>query len=155
VYMASWALSDPKAEFVTSAPLAVLLFAVVALLLAGAAVHEIMHWRRPMKRLLKLLDELNRGEAPLDELNTLNRGVVPLREPLRELFHQVRSSRQRVAELNAEIDRRVVNRTDALERKLGSLQAQASRDALTGLMNRRAMEIELPRIVRECRGAAQ
>lgn len=155
VYVASWLLSDPKGSFVTSAPMAVLLLAIVALLLAGAAVHEIMHWRQPMRRLAKLLDELNHGQAPLEELNTLKYGVLPLRQPLHDLLLQVRTARQRVAELNAEMEKRVINRTDALERKLGSLQAQAARDALTGLMNRRAMETELPRIVRACRSAAQ
>ncbi len=155
VYVASWALSDTHARFVTSAPLAALLLAVVALLIAGAIVHQVVHWRRPMTRLIKLLDELNKGEAPLDELNRVDGGVAALREPLRELLHQVRSSRSRVAELHAEIEHRVVNRTDALERKLGSLQAQASRDILTGLLSRRAMEIEFPRVVRDCKSKAQ
>jgi diguanylate cyclase (GGDEF)-like protein len=42
---------------------------------------------------------------------------------------------------------RIANRTDALERKIGSLQLQASRDVLSGLGNRRGLESALPKIL--------
>lgn len=155
LYLASWTLSNAHAQFVASAAVVALLFAIVVLLMIGAFIHDRSYWRRPREDLLKLLNELNSAEAPIDELNKVEGGFEPLREPLLDVFRQLRASRTEMAELQAEMSQRVATRTDALERKLGSLQAQASRDALTGLMNRRAMEIELPRIVSKCRGAAQ
>ena len=43
------------------------------------------------------------------------------------------------------MNQRVANRTDALERMLGTLREKASRDPMTGLYNRRYMEDALER----------
>ena len=47
------------------------------------------------------------------------------------------------------MNQRVANRTDALERALGSLREKASRDAMTGLYNRRMLDETLPKLVAE------
>jgi diguanylate cyclase (GGDEF)-like protein len=57
--------------------------------------------------------------------------------------------------MEAELHVRVVNRTDALERAIGSLKHQASRDALTGLYNRRALDELLPKLIEQCRTGGQ
>ena len=44
----------------------------------------------------------------------------------------------------------VANRTDALERTIGSLRQQATRDALTGLFNRRMLDQFLPQEIEQC-----
>jgi diguanylate cyclase (GGDEF)-like protein len=45
----------------------------------------------------------------------------------------------------------VARRTDALERAIGSLRHQATRDALTGLGNRRMLDVSLPKLMETCR----
>jgi diguanylate cyclase (GGDEF)-like protein len=45
---------------------------------------------------------------------------------------------------------RVATRTDALERQIGSLRQQASRDGLSGLFNRRMFDAYLPKIAQKC-----
>ena len=48
------------------------------------------------------------------------------------------------------MSQRVANRTDALERKMGSLRQQAIRDPLTGLCNRRELDRQLPAMMEAC-----
>ena len=56
-------------------------------------------------------------------------------------------------QLELETRQRVASRTEALERTIGSLRNQASRDALTGLMNRRALDAYLPDAIDRCKHA--
>lgn len=74
-------------------------------------------------------------------------GLGPVAEVVQGLLRDLRAQRQAVAVLERETQDRVANRTDALERQLGSLRWQASRDPLTGLLNRRALDAELSRHV--------
>jgi diguanylate cyclase (GGDEF)-like protein len=55
-----------------------------------------------------------------------------------------------VAGLNDEIRQRVATRTNALEREIGSLRQQATRDVLTGLFNRRMLDSYLPQLLEKC-----
>jgi diguanylate cyclase (GGDEF)-like protein len=55
--------------------------------------------------------------------------------------------------MHMELSQRVARRTDALERSLGAMRQQASRDALTGLLNRRVLDEALPVILQRCRAA--
>jgi diguanylate cyclase (GGDEF)-like protein len=79
-----------------------------------------------------------------DELAILVRDVQTL---LQDLRHEKR----KYGELHDELRQRVANRTDALQRQIGSLRQQASRDGLTGLYNRRIMDRYLPGLVERCR----
>ena len=150
VWTASWILAG-EGKVIVSFSVLVLLFGAMSLMLAGAAVREMVYWRVPVLKLRELLRELQNCEAPIDELQNLSRGMTALREPLVSLLHQLRTARGQIAELEREMRQRVANRTEALERKLGTLTAQAARDVLTGLLSRRAMEIELPAVVKTCR----
>src|SRR5690606_14641280 len=75
----------------------------------------------------------------------------PVAALLAEILHDLRQQKTAVAELHAETRQRVAQRTDALERQLGSLRQQASRDKLTGLYNRRMLDQCLNQLVDECR----
>ena len=141
-------------QLIASTSAVVLLFVVMSLLLVGAAVREVVYWRKPILQLRALLKELSDGTAPLDELKKLPPATQSLAEPLTGILHQLRMSKSELARLEMEVKHRVASRTEALERKLGSLAAQASRDVLTGLLSRRSMETELPAVVRSCRQKA-
>ena len=92
------------------------------------------------------------GEAPIDELSQrVGGGLVRIVPQVQELLHEMRQQKQAVAELNDEIRQRVAVRTDALERKIGSLRQQAVRDGLTGLYNRRMLDQFLPQLIDKCR----
>ena len=116
--------------------------AVVALVMLFVVRHELV-WKRPVRRLCVLVDEINRNEAPIDELSRLGGGTTALVPLLQNVLRENRRQRQQMSILQEEMRQRVASRTGALERKLGSLQEQASRDTLTGLRNRRAFEREL------------
>lgn len=95
-----------------------------------------------------LLRRMRGGEEPIEALSRFHEGACGvLVTPLREIFHDFRQQRAAVAELENELRQRVANRTDALERALSSMRYQATRDALTGLFNRRFLDQYLPQAV--------
>ena len=107
-------------------------------------------WGRPTRELRDLIGRVRAGEAPIEELATIGRGprvIVPL---VQGLLRELREQRRELATLNEEIRQRVARRTDALERAIGTLRHQATRDALTGLFNRRFLDTYLPQVVRRC-----
>lgn len=108
------------------------------------------HWARHARRLIELLPELRSGDAPVEELNRIHGGFAPLVPLLQELVRDLRLHRNEMAQLNEEIRHRVAGRTNALERQIGSLKQQATRDGLTGLFNRRMFDELLPRMIERC-----
>src|SRR5262249_27222215 len=72
----------------------------------------------------------------------------------RRILHDHLSQQKGLAELEAEMSQRVAGRTDALERVIGSLRQQATRDPLTGLFNRRLLDQQLPELISQCRANA-
>jgi diguanylate cyclase (GGDEF)-like protein len=97
-------------------------------------------------QLVRLVRAAHRGEISVEELL----GARPARgrrselvAAVAELLLDLKQQRGERAALEQEIRDRIANRTDALERKIGSLQLQATRDALTALGNRRALDVEL------------
>ena len=104
-------------------------------------------WTLPMRTLSEVVEQVRKGESPIDELSKVG-GVPSLLVPvLRDLLADFRRQRQELAELQREMNQRIANRTDALERLLGSLREKASRDPMTGLLNRRTLDETLPRLV--------
>jgi diguanylate cyclase (GGDEF)-like protein len=124
--------------------------ATLGLVCAVGVRHE-LHWTRPMRRLRQLLPMIRAGEAPIEELSHLRGGAAQLVPQIQELLHDLRQQKVELAELNEEVRLRVQQRTDALERTIGSLRQQATRDALTGLYNRRMLDGSLPSILDSCR----
>lgn len=133
----------------------VLLVGVAALAGAGVLTHEVVHWKRQVERLSQLIPKVLTREAPIDELAKVAGGCKPLVPPLLEVFHDLRSQQVRLKQLEHEVRQMVARRTDALERQIGSLQQQAARDGLTGLLNRRALDAELPRLIEQAMATAQ
>jgi len=117
----------------------VLLAVAIALCAAGTTVHVRARWIVPARRLRTYLDDLRAGPAPIGELTQITGGLAPLTDPLRDLIRELRISRVQAARLDGELKQRVAQRTDALERTIGSLRQQAIKDPLTGLHNRRVL----------------
>ena len=107
-------------------------------------------WSLPMRRLGAVVEQVRQGELPVEEISRIGGVPAALVPALRDLLGDLRRQRRELHQLQQEMSQRVANRTDALERALGSLKEKASRDALTGLYNRRMMDETLPRLVDRC-----
>lgn len=107
-------------------------------------------WGRPLRDMHKLLAAIRAGEAPIEALASIGHGPRLLVPVATELLRELRQQRCDLATLHEEIRQRVAQRTDALERTIGTLRHQATRDALTGLFNRRFLDTYLPQVVRRC-----
>ena len=131
----------------------------VQILLAAATVAGICWgawqryklWTIPVRRLGDIVQAVRRGELPLDELSKVEGVPAVLVPVLRDLLEDLKNRRAEIQQLEQEMNQRVANRTDALERMLGTLREKASRDPMTGLLNRRMLDESLPRIVERCR----
>jgi diguanylate cyclase (GGDEF)-like protein len=85
---------------------------------------------------------------PIDQLPRDAGGLAPLLPVVTNLLRELRRQRAEMTKLDTEMRQRVAQRTDALERQLGQLNAQATRDVLTGLYNRRMLDQCLEDLVR-------
>jgi diguanylate cyclase (GGDEF)-like protein len=102
----------------------------------------------------RLVEQAHRGEISVEQLTSaaVSGGrFQPLARVIGQILLDLKQQRADRAALEQETRDRIANRTDHLERKIGSLQVQAMRDALTGLGNRRAMDAELPRVIERYR----
>jgi diguanylate cyclase (GGDEF)-like protein len=124
-----------------------LILATVALLV----YRENRKWRAPSRQLKEILEGCRSGERPIEELKTVSGGMTELALVAQQLLHDLRQQKRVAAELENELRQRVAHRTSALERQMSSLRVQATRDALTGLYNRRMLEECLPKMIQECR----
>jgi diguanylate cyclase (GGDEF)-like protein len=142
-----------RAPFTLRTPLSVVALVGVALMLAAGAVavHLRQHWKSPLTRLRKALEEAVEGQLLIEELNQPFGGLSPLCPVLCDLLRERRQQKSEIARLRGEIDQRVAKRTDMLERSISKLRAQATRDVLTGLFNRRVLDECLDEIVQRCR----
>ena len=104
------------------------------------------------RKLKALLPQIRTGELPIEELSHVGGpdDVGQLVPELQELFRDLRRLKVEMSILNEEMRQRVAQRTDAMERAMGSLRMQATRDALTGLANRRMLDVTLPQLVESC-----
>ena len=127
--------------------------ALLCLVLLVAARHA-RRWARPVGRLARTLSEIRAGEFPLDEM-VAGEDASPewsaLVKQIERLCHDLKTQQQLVRRLESEVNRRVVARTDSLERQLGTLRHKANRDALTGLSNRGAFDRLFPALVDSAR----
>jgi len=129
-------------------------FIVASILFVAVCLTALWHerrWRAPSAKLLELIDQIRAGEAPIGSLHDVGGQMLHIAEAVRKIFHDGRSCERAVAELHAEMSQRVAGRTDALERVIGSLRQQATRDPLTGLFNRRLLDQQLPELIEKCR----
>jgi diguanylate cyclase (GGDEF)-like protein len=147
--VASLQARDP---YMVAVPVSVLVLVGVtaALLIGGAVVHFLQQWKRQVRRMRESLEQALAGTLLIEELEQPFGGLSPLRPVLQELLQERRQQRSEISRLHLEIDRRVAKRTDALERLIGKLRAQATRDVLTGLYNRRMLDQCLNELVSRC-----
>ena len=124
--------------------LSLIIPSAVVMLFGLIVLRQEQTWIWPVRRLSRMLPEIRRGELPIESLSEIDGGLKELSSQVRDLLHELRSQKSQLAALEAETSQRVASRTDALERKLGSLRHQATRDPLTGLFNRRMLDQFLP-----------
>jgi diguanylate cyclase (GGDEF)-like protein len=108
-------------------------------------------WAGPTREVIDCITRIRAGNAPIEELSSIARGPRAIAPVVQELLRELRQQRRDLATLNEEIRQRVAQRTDALERTIGTLRHQATRDALTGLFNRRFLDTYLPQVIQRCR----
>lgn len=126
---------------------------LLVLVLLIALRHE-RRWTASVKAMSHLLSEIREGEARSEDLKLLgeqSHELAQLAERIATLCRDLKSHKQAVAALEAEIQKRVATRTDSLERKLGALREKVHRDALTGLSNRGAFDSVFPAMFEEAR----
>jgi diguanylate cyclase (GGDEF)-like protein len=135
----------------TSGMLMVLLGAVS---LASGCWGAVRRWRdyaSPLHQLARLLPQVRVNAVPIEELSTIKGGLEPVIPLIQDLLRDLRRERVQNSILQEEIRQRVMTRTESLERTIGSLKAQATRDVLTGLSNRRALDTQLPALFKQCK----
>lgn len=129
-------------------------FAAAAFLSSSyVAVTQYQFWRSPLQRAQQLVSLIRDGDAAIEELSAVRGGITPLMPQVQQLLRDLRQARQDLAKLQAEMQQRVAQRTSALERTIGSLRQQATKDSLTGLHNRRMLDQHLPQLLASCRDA--
>lgn len=109
------------------------------------------NFKRPLRELTALLKGHRAGDATIEDLSSITGAARPIADVTQELLRDLRTERKKIAELEHEMSERVAHRTEALERMVGSLRQQATRDALTGLYNRRMLDQYLPQLIETCR----
>jgi diguanylate cyclase (GGDEF)-like protein len=100
-----------------------------------------------MRQLQGLLSQAREGDVSIDALADIDGGPRAIVPAIQEMLRELRAQRGAIAELESEMRTRVANRTDALERTIGTLRHQATRDPLTGLFNRRFLDEYLSQAV--------
>src|ERR1700733_6360767 len=133
-------------QWIKSAFLCSAIVAVIGLFLYRTS----RRWAGPMRELQTILPQMQSGDLPIEELSRIGGGMTPLVPLIRQLMHDLKRQKMLVAELHREVDQRVAGRTNALERKPGSMRQQAVQDVLTGLFNRRMFDEHLPQIAERC-----
>jgi diguanylate cyclase (GGDEF)-like protein len=110
-------------------------------------------WTAPERELITILPSIHRGEVPIDDLLNIQGPFQPLAQSIHGILRDLRQQQAAVARLEMEIQQRISNKTDALQRTIGSLRLQASKDAVTGLYNRRMLDQILPEVADRVRAA--
>ncbi len=123
---------------------AVLLLIGLTLLLRHAQL-----WRHPVDSLEKLTRRIHSGEEPIESLRQFTGPLAPLADAIGEILRDARMREHEIARIELEMTQRVAQRTAALEHRYNSLQNQATRDSLTGLLNRRWYDQQFPQVVEQ------
>jgi len=138
--------TDAGGSWATDAVLAV----AAVLAICWGAWQRYRIWTLPVRQLGDIVAAIREGELPLDELAKIQGAPAVLTPVLRDLLEELRNRRSEIQRLEQEMNQRIANRTDALERMLGTLREKASRDPLTGLYNRRMLDETLSKVVARC-----
>jgi diguanylate cyclase (GGDEF)-like protein len=104
-------------------------------------------------RMSILLRAIREGREPVASLSRVSGPLAALASACHDLAHDLKMEKARAAHLENETRQRIANRTQALERTIGTLRQQAARDGLTGLFNRRSLDAYLPDAIERCQSA--
>ncbi|MGA2499451.1 MAG: GGDEF domain-containing protein [Tepidisphaeraceae bacterium] len=122
-----------------------ILIGVVLLLIGLTVLLSHMHlWRHPVHALDQLTREVHAGREPLETLSAFTGPLASLAGAIHDILHDLRQQKHEMARIRLEMAQRVAQRTAAVEHKYNSLQNQATRDSMTGLLNRRSYDRHLP-----------
>lgn len=124
---------------------------LVMIVVTASLVLLEFRWYRPRRKLIGLMARIEAGELPIKSLEEVGGSMKPVAVAVEAVFHHTRSLKKKIAEQDAEMTVKVQNRTDAMERVIGGLRQQTLRDPLTGLLNRRALDEVLPKLIDQCR----
>jgi diguanylate cyclase (GGDEF)-like protein len=105
----------------------------------------------PLRIMERLVPEIRAGHAAIEELSQIHGRLAPLAAEVQELLRELRGQKATIGKMDNEVRDRIASRTQALERKIGSLRHQATRDVLTGLFNRRMLDEHLGQAIDRCR----
>ncbi|MGD0463760.1 MAG: GGDEF domain-containing protein [Tepidisphaeraceae bacterium] len=109
-------------------------------------------WALPAKDMARLVHRIRIGRSPIEEFNTFwPGGLHDLAAEVKLLLQDLRHHRQAVDKLEEEVQQRIANRNNVLERQIKALRSQAVKDALTGLYNRRMLDHLLPQLIAHCK----
>jgi diguanylate cyclase (GGDEF)-like protein len=140
----------PPERWITVLPWGLL---ATSVLLSIALWRRLRRWQTSLGKLEQTLGDVQAGEAPIEELSEVQGPLLPLVESIQEILRELRRQKAELAAVELEIRQRVAQRTDALERTIGSLRHQANRDPLTGLCNRRMLDKHVGELIRQAREA--
>ena len=146
IWLSTQSAAIPFQRWMQFAMAAAILFVSVLM-----CAHLYLNWIKPHARAEALLRQVRLGEATIEQLGAIHGGIKPLLAEVQEVLRDLRRQKAEIARIELETHQRIANRTDALERSLGAVRQQAAKDVLTGLLNRRALEISLPETFNRCR----
>lgn len=126
--------------------LLILMTIKVMMLIAGLG-YEMLYWRSPIQELLEQVKQTRQGQRSVENWKIPKHGAREIALQIADLIRENQTLKSEVAELKSEMRQRIASRTDALERQLGVARAKASKDALTGVFNRRHFEETFPKLV--------
>jgi diguanylate cyclase (GGDEF)-like protein len=142
----SW--NSPRRDALASGEL---ILAAIGMLAAICLAFCCGRVERSVTKMAALLRGVRAGWEPVGSLTHFGGFLAGLAGVCHDLAHDLRTEQSRTAQLENEIRQRIANRTQALERTIGTLRQQAARDGLTGLFNRRSLDAYLPDATERCR----
>ncbi|WP_295893645.1 diguanylate cyclase [uncultured Vibrio sp.] len=108
------------------------------------------YFTRPIKRLVKHVKRVSSGDfssevsiSSKDELGTLFRSFNTMQNELKQSFSDLISTRDELARLNEDLEKRVKERTAELHEKNEQLEVLSITDKLTGCFNRAKLDTVL------------
>lgn len=126
---------------------------LVLLAIGSLVVHWMISWRHQLSCLRGLIEDVQAGRIPIEALRKVDGPMRELAGQVRQILHEQRQLKSQLLQAELDLRQRIAQRTDALERTIGSLRQQAIRDSLTGLFNRRMYDQHLAEIVRRSKDA--
>jgi diguanylate cyclase (GGDEF)-like protein len=121
----------------------IIFVAFISKILAGAISYS---WSYYLQRLNNMI---TKGESFTDEMAEFDENDQ-LPEEVRNFYHEIRNSRQRILKMNIDLQNTIAERTEKLQKANTKLNYMARHDDLTGLENRRVFNDCLNELWVEC-----